>query len=227
MYYLVVHVAPLRNDSIACIKHTPRTCCVSVVPVCKWFSVLNRERERGNECVHVSKCLSPNRADFLCSGPNHIWNGKKAQEARKIAIITEHTQFVVFFFLFRIKRISIEILSTKHHLLFICIHGIEWRWLWMMVLLLLVLLLLLLLQRLLLTPNTNDMHKHTYCWSFFNVHQLTLIFCYVNFIILLLSERHTTLKPPHACTRTRTHPTIWKDEMEMENVQICKENEER
>lgn len=104
MYYLVVHVAPLWNDSIACIKHTPRTCCVSVVPVCKWFSVLNRERERGNECVHVSKCLSPNRADFLCSGPNRIWNGKKAQEARKIAIITEHTQFVVFLFLFRIKK---------------------------------------------------------------------------------------------------------------------------
>lgn len=62
------------------------------------------ERERGNECVHVSKCLSPNRADFLCSGPNHIRNGKKAQEARKIAIITEHTQFVVFLFLFRIKK---------------------------------------------------------------------------------------------------------------------------
>lgn len=113
-------------------------------------------------------------------------------------------------FFVRNKKISIEILSTKHHLLFICIHGIEWRWLWLMLLLALLLLLLLLLQRLLLAPHTNDMHTHTYCWSFFNGHQLTLIFCYVNFIILLLSERHTTLKPPHACTCTqkRANPTI-------------------
>lgn len=58
------------------------------------------------------------------------------------------------------------------------------------------------------TTTTACTQTHTYCWSFFNGHQLTLIFCYVNFIILLLSERHTTLKPPHACAHTHTRPTI-------------------
>lgn len=92
--------------------------------------------------MHVSKCLSPNRADF-CAVDRAVFEIKKRkQEARKIAIITEHKQFVFVPFSFNTKY-STEILSTKHHPLYICIHGIEWRWL-----LLMSLVLLLSLQRL-------------------------------------------------------------------------------
>lgn len=130
------------------VSNTRRTYCVE--PVCKWFSVLK------NMCMFQSvyRQIVP---IFVWWTEQHLKWKKKKQEARKIAIITEHTQFFYSFFFIFIQnktRISIEILSTKHHLLFICIHGIEWRWLWLL------LLLLLLLQRLRAQHNKMHTHKH-------------------------------------------------------------------
>lgn len=91
-------------------------CCTTL----KWF---NRVYQTHAEHIVWSQCVNgfpfwktcacfkvfiAKSCRFLCGGPNSIWNEKKKQEARKIAIITEHTQFFYSYFfssfLFKTKQ---------------------------------------------------------------------------------------------------------------------------
>lgn len=81
------------------VSNTRRTYCVE--PVCKWFSVLK------NMCMFQSvyRQIVP---IFVWWTEQHLKWKKKKQEARKIAIITEHTQFFYSYFfssfLFKTKQ---------------------------------------------------------------------------------------------------------------------------
>ena len=155
--------------------------------------------------VHVSKCLSLNRADFCVVVDRTVFEMARKKTATTGSTKNRNnnrTNTVPFYCEQKTAtttttttEISIEILSTKHHLLFICIHS---HWVALDVG-------CYCCSGCTLTHahTTSHTNYYTYCRSFFNSHQLTLIFCYVNFIIPIVERRKA--QPPHAHTHTHTH----------------------
>lgn len=104
---------------------------VSVVPGCKWFSVLERtprteKKRKICACFKVfiaesCRCSVWWTEPYLKQREKNAGNTKNRNNNRTYTI-----RFFSSFFISK-QNNSIEILSSKHHLLFICIHGIEWR----------------------------------------------------------------------------------------------------